>query len=290
MLSLFAEKVAGLDTEAEDLTLVSSSTWHGAVLCLSAFLRSGLMSTQLTRNAVPWILRAFVFSQRRGTQKLGSAVRDGACYFSWCTARALSARPDIVPSSLIEEMAIQLAVVACTDEEVSVRRAAVAAFQELVGRATCVPDGLDVIVALDSRNSASKRRALLIAAPAVAEYSKYRAALIKRTKLVLVNHADTDMRELAATSLSLLIRLESLLTVESLIDEYIGMLLRSEDKPQIHGALSFLAEVCKDDTNQVHRCKVCVFLLHAFIGPAYPSPHRYSTPWLTFLKNFIQAR
>ena len=86
---------------------------------------------------------ALVFDVRRGRHSVGSAVRDSAAYVCWALARAFS------PTDLllhVQSIADTLMLVAITDREVSVRRAAASAFQvgsvnvrsvtlqELVGR------------------------------------------------------------------------------------------------------------------------------------------------------------
>ena len=134
ILEIYPQNVLHANTSKEDLTLVSSSMWHGATLCLSSFLRSTLLSPVQVHTALPWILRSLFFSQRKGAQKVGISVRDAACYFIWCVARASSKQDNMLEQDDINIIANALVTVACTDEEVSVRRSASAAFQEMVGR------------------------------------------------------------------------------------------------------------------------------------------------------------
>jgi len=64
-------------------------------------------------------------------QTIGSSVRDSAAYVLWSLARTLTpdqARP------YAQQLAERLVCVAVFDREVSIRRAASAAFQEAVGR------------------------------------------------------------------------------------------------------------------------------------------------------------
>lgn len=133
------------DDPPVDLSLVSSATWNGCNLCLASFLRSSLLTAAQISATLPWILRSLIFAQRKGTQKIGTDVRDSACYFIWALARAYSGVSEaLINQTAIEEIARLLVVVACTDEEVSVRRAASAAFQEWVGRlvSAATPNGL----------------------------------------------------------------------------------------------------------------------------------------------------
>ena len=134
ILALFKENVVRLSAPDEDLSLVSASTWHGGTLCLASFLRDTLLTPEQVRESLPWILRGLTFSQRKGAQKIGASVRDASCYFVWCAARASSRQVGLLTDADVREIAQKLVVVACTDEEVSVRRAASAAYQECVGR------------------------------------------------------------------------------------------------------------------------------------------------------------
>lgn len=136
---LYAQNVVAQDTPLEDLSLVSSHAWHGATLCLASFLRQTLLDPSQVQSSLPWILRALTFSQRKGAQKIGSSIRDSACYFVWCIARAYSKQDNLLSQDHIEAVCKQLILVACCDEEVSVRRAASAAYQECVGRIVSLP-------------------------------------------------------------------------------------------------------------------------------------------------------
>ena len=134
ILALYAENVVRISAPDEDFSLVSASSWHGATLCLASFLRDTLLSLEQVGEGLPWILRGLTFSQRKGAQKIGASVRDASCYFIWCAARASSRQAGLLPDADVRAIAQKLVVVACTDEEVSVRRAASAAYQECVGR------------------------------------------------------------------------------------------------------------------------------------------------------------
>ncbi len=110
--------------------------------------------------------QALVFDVRRGAHSIGSNVRDAAAYLLWSLARAGSPS-DIAPFA--NEIATQLVAVACYDREVSIRRAASAAFQEHVGRMGLFPHGIDVLRKTDFYSVSVRRTAFLVAAPQVAE-------------------------------------------------------------------------------------------------------------------------
>lgn len=134
VIALYEENVLNPNTESEDLSLVSASTWQGATLCIASMLRQNLLGSDQVSGVLPWIQRALTFSQRKGAQKIGSSVRDGACYFCWCLARAESVQGPLTPEDQAAQLGRTLVVVGCLDDETSVRRAASAGFQECAGR------------------------------------------------------------------------------------------------------------------------------------------------------------
>ena len=87
-----------------------------------------------------------MFDEATGSSSVGANVRDAACYVCWAFARAYSAE---VMAPHVPEMAHGLAVVACFDREVNVRRAACAAFQENVGRQGNFPHGIAINTTAD---------------------------------------------------------------------------------------------------------------------------------------------
>ncbi len=111
-------------------------------------------------------LQAITFDVRRGAHSIGSNVRDAAAYLIWSLAR--SSLPSAI-KPFASEIATTLASVACFDREVSIRRAASAAFQEHVGRMGLFPAGIEVLAKTDFYSVSVRRTAFLVAAPQVAE-------------------------------------------------------------------------------------------------------------------------
>jgi hypothetical protein len=71
------------------------------------------------------------FDQRRGTRIVGSNVRDAAAYVIWSLARACEPA-ELTPFA--DDLARHLILTSLFDREIHIRRAASAAFQEIVGR------------------------------------------------------------------------------------------------------------------------------------------------------------
>ena len=82
-------------------------------------------------DLVDRLVQALLFDRRRNMQTIGSSVRDSAAYVLWSLARTLT--PDQT-RPYAQQLATRLVCVAVFDREVSIRRAASAAFQEAVGR------------------------------------------------------------------------------------------------------------------------------------------------------------
>ena len=109
----------------------TDSAWHGGCLALAELSRRGLLLPDRLAPVIQHISKALVYDERRGSCSVGAHIRDAACYVCWAFARAFD--PDVL-KPYIHEIATKLLVVTVFDREVNCRRAASAAFQELVGR------------------------------------------------------------------------------------------------------------------------------------------------------------
>ena len=114
-----------------DISNCSDQTWHGACLALAELARRGLMLPDKLPEVIMWVQKALKFDQRRGSNSVGSHVRDAACYVCWSFARAYA--PEIM-KPFVEQLSSTLVIASLFDREINVRRAASAAFQENVGR------------------------------------------------------------------------------------------------------------------------------------------------------------
>lgn len=66
-----------------------------------------------------------------GNVCVGTNIRDATCYIIWCIARNKNL---VLAQEELNKLAICSVMIALTDREIQCRRAAAAAFQELVGR------------------------------------------------------------------------------------------------------------------------------------------------------------
>lgn len=130
ILQLFSiHSVAG--TSVCDMPSIAEATWHGACLASAEMARRALIPPTLLPEVLDWLSKALYFDIRKGAHSIGSNVRDAAAYVIWALARAQD-RASFSPHA--NKLAQSLIAVALYDREVSIRRAASAAFQEHVGR------------------------------------------------------------------------------------------------------------------------------------------------------------
>lgn len=114
-------------------------------------------------------------------------------------------------------LAQHLSITALFDRDIHIRRAASAAFQEIVGRLGILPRGIAVVQAMDFHAVGQRRSAFLTAAPTVAQYNEYRPALLTHLLEIGISHWDISMRSLAAPALAALVKLD-LSQLQSTID------------------------------------------------------------------------
>ena len=132
------------------------NNWHGACLTLAELARRGLLLPGRLEEVIPLVvtaihvrticcrkpypkefnpilhvLCAYQYDVPRRQTSVGAHVRDSACYTFWAISRAYS--PEVL-KPFVKSIAQAIVTAFLFDREVNCRRAASAAFQELVGR------------------------------------------------------------------------------------------------------------------------------------------------------------
>lgn len=226
--------------EDADISQCSEAGWHGTLLFLASLARARSFSPNLQDAAIPWILRALTFDHKRGSQPLGSNVRDAACYVLWSLSRL--PRTSAPPSETIDaKIATSLVCTALFDREIGVRRAAAAAFQEGVGRHGAFPDGIGVLAHLDFWSIGNIRGSYSVAMGSVASFSSYRKAIVGYLVGKCVGHWDSIIRGLAAGAVGSLVGID-----RELVLRYFPRMLemaRDSEAGVRHGGLLAVAEV-----------------------------------------------
>mmetsp|Transcript_8740 Transcript_8740/g.14333 ORF Transcript_8740/g.14333 Transcript_8740/m.14333 type:complete len:766 (-) Transcript_8740:366-2663(-) len=188
---------------------------------------------------MPLILKALVYDTLKGSHSIGAHVRDAAYYVCWAFARAYE--PDVLREHMLP-LARGLLAVAVFDREVNCRRAASAAFQELVGRQGTFPHGIDIVTAADYFTLGNRVNAYLNVSVAIAQYDEYKEALVSYLLQHKASHWDSSLRELCARALGRL----SLSQPERIIDTVLPSLVEkalSTDLNVRHGAAYAVGEI-----------------------------------------------
>lgn len=176
----------------------ADTNWHGGCLALAELSRRGLLlPLQLTRT-MPLVVKALFYDIMRGQHSIGIHVRDAACYVCWAFARAYS--PAIM-KPFMHSLYASLLTIAVYDREINCRRAASAAFQEMVGRqgAENVPNGIELISVVDYFSLSSRAHAFTsLASKVVVINNALREPFMQHLLGHKIFHWDKDVRRMAA--------------------------------------------------------------------------------------------
>ncbi|SPO20926.1 related to Tubulin-folding cofactor D [Ustilago trichophora] len=241
IISLFHINIPDLFSGEMDLSSVSEHTWQGACMALAELSRRGMLFAEMLSEALPWILKALLFDVRRGAHSVGANVRDAACYVVWALARSNDIE-SIRPHAM--ELAQRLVAVATLDRDVSIRRAASAAFQESVGRLSLFSHGIDVIRMTDFYSVSVRRSAFLECAVNVSRFAEYQGYLVDHLLDVVTIHWDPAMRKLGAQSIALIAMNDPIVLMPD-ISSRLSARIGTSDTAVLHGTLLSLAEVCR---------------------------------------------
>eukprot|EP00127_Corallochytrium_limacisporum_P002915 Clim_evm4s143 gene=Clim_evmTU4s143 len=179
---------------------------HGSCLALAELARRGLLLPARLSAVVPLVVDALGYDVRRGSHSVGNHVRDAACYVVWAFARAYEVT---IMQSFSSQLGINLIVTSLFDREVNCRRAAHAAFQENVGRLGNFPHGLDILTIADYFSLSRRRYCYCVLAPKIAAYPEYGSSILNHLVEKRLIHWDSDLRDLAATSIAIIIEKEN---------------------------------------------------------------------------------
>ncbi|KLO11459.1 TBCD protein [Schizopora paradoxa] len=213
--------------------------WHGATLACAELVRRGLVRSDRLQELLQWMAQALYFDVRRGANSVGISVRDAAAYVLWSLARV----PDtgsLKPHAVA--LAQKLANVALFDREISIRRAASAAFQEHVGRMGLFPHGIDILGKMDFFAVSNRRNSFTAAAPQVAMHPEYRSTVIKHLFSTTLRHWDEVMRRLGSSCLRKIAETDLIKLLPDLVAEC-KPLVHSMELIDVHGALLTLSEL-----------------------------------------------
>lgn len=216
--------------------------WHGACLALAELARRGLLLPHRLRDVIPKIVTAIQYDVPRRQTSVGSHVRDAACYAYWALARAYSAE---IMRPFVSQLGQSVVVAFLFDREVNCRRAASAAFQEMVGRqgAQNFQNGISILTAADYFSLGNRRDAYTTIAFHVAQFEEYSTAIINHLYEIKLSHWDISIRKLASESLGILASVYPKYLVDVVVPYVLEQCLNDKDFQIRHGSTIGLAEL-----------------------------------------------
>jgi hypothetical protein len=189
--------------------LIDIDAWHGTLLALSELVRRGLCPLDRVPLLLNVLRKSFFVDVPKGTFSVGSICRDASCYLAWSIARSYTS-DDLQSCSVgLGEMGKQLVALACTDREVNIRRAASAAFQELVGRQSAlIAKGIAILTVADYYTVSSLANVYAVVSSQVAEIDAEYGLLIADRLSDKVGHWDPDVRALVGEAFKSLLSVQ----------------------------------------------------------------------------------
>jgi hypothetical protein len=195
-------------------------SWHGGCLCFAELFKRGMILPEKIKDIIPFLEKALIYENNKGTFCSGSIVRDSACYVVWALARAYT--KDIM-KPYVERLARSLILTILFDKESNCRRAASAAFQEHVGRQGYFPYGIEIITEADFFTVGNRINCYLNIATYIAQYPEYYDAIVNYLCFNRLQHVEESIRLLAAESIALLVPFKPNCFVETIIPELIKL-------------------------------------------------------------------
>ena len=212
---------------------------NGACLCLAEFTLRGCLLPSTVIRAMPLILGSLIYDTELGSHTVAEGVRDSGCFVCWAIARSYDGSH---LESVSDEIAQQLVNVFLFDRSVNIRRSASAAFQENVGRHGRFPHGLELIHVADFLSVSSRRGCYTKIAPFIAQFPEYGPSIVEHLANNRIKHWDSEIRTLAAQSLSIIASARPELITADIVDS-ICQSCSSFDIDIKHGGLEALGSL-----------------------------------------------
>ena len=216
--------------------------WHGACLALAELARRGLILPHRLKDVIPKIVEAIHYDVPRRQTSVGVHVRDAACYSYWALARAYS--PNML-KPFIPQLGESVVVAFLFDREVNCRRAANAAFQEMVGRqgAQNFKNGIPILTTADYFSLGNRKDSYTRIAMYVAQFDEYRRPIIDHLYLVKLSHWDPSIRLLASKALNGLTSTDLQYMSVIVLPYLLKSCFDEKNLPSRHGSTLGLAEI-----------------------------------------------
>ena len=213
--------------------LENEYAWNGTCLCIAELCKRGMILPERLAQLIPYLEKAVLFEIDKGTFVTGSNVRDSACYIVWALARAFTTE---IMKKYVERLAKTLILTILFDKEVNCRRAASAAFQENIGRQGNFPHGIEILTEADYFTLGSRNNCYFNISIFIAQYEEYYKSIVDYLYSNRLIHVESQIRDISATALSLLVPFNH----QYFVDEIIPKLIKSCISPSLrvrHGSL-----------------------------------------------------
>jgi hypothetical protein len=216
--------------------------WHGACLALAEMARKGLLMPHRLKDVVAKVVEAIHYDVPRHQTSVGAHVRDAACYTYWALARAYA--PETL-KAFVPQLGESIVVSFLFDREINCRRAASAAFQEMVGRqgAQNFKNGILILTAADFFTLGNRKDAYINISLHVAQFDEYRKAIIDHLFQVKLNHWDPAIRHLSSQSLNQLVQKDPGYMAGTVLPFLLDSCVDPNNLALRHGATLGIAEI-----------------------------------------------
>ncbi|KAI3390085.1 hypothetical protein SNEBB_008249 [Seison nebaliae] len=179
--------------------------FHGILLAVGELARRGFfLISFLAQPLLPALQFCLLFDRRYGTTFEDNKLRDSAAYVCWSLARCIEPK-HFAP--YIVSIASSLLAATLFDKDISIRRAASAAFQEYVGRQDELPYGIELLQKIDYNSVKCISYCFKKIAPFVMSFDCYSTNLLETVVCQKLYHWDNGIRELSAKFLHRIYRL-----------------------------------------------------------------------------------
>ncbi|KAK6441033.1 hypothetical protein LTR95_002740 [Oleoguttula sp. CCFEE 5521] len=250
------------DRTLTDFQTVNALKWHGLTLALSHALFKRSASTEQLPEILEVLVAALNFEQRAATgSSIGTNVRDAANFGIWSLSRRYTTSELLAvnsenlsfvqgvdeATSVIQAMATQLILAACSDPAGNVRRGSSAALQELIGRhPNQVFEGISLVQVVDYQAVGLRRRGLVEVAANAAklDHSYWKSLVNDMMGWRGLGSADVTSREAAADSLAGLASMstDSYMHVASMLEERLKTTETTQSE-LLHGLMLSMARM-----------------------------------------------
>lgn len=226
------------------------TAWHSGCLTLAELCKHGLLTEEKLDEAIPIVQSAIVYDKIKANFVIGSHVREAACYTCWALAHTydsdlLKAHVSSISTSLLNTILF--------DRELSCRRAASAAFQELIGRqGTDDEIQIEILNLVDYQTIGQRAVCYAQLAPKISSFGKtYWQPFVEHLFDKKIGHWDVQIRKLASQLMGAIVCHvdEKNYVPDFIIPNLISGIEQTSDTNLKHGSILAMSSVVSTSVN-----------------------------------------